>query len=310
LSGRLAVDATERVFKRARADPNVNITTTFVANLLYSLAAAEGKEIPACAERLVATCTKKGIEPDIGLYNALIYCWSKSGDYEAARRARQILSGIEKHPKLRPNLKTYTNVLDCFAKSRELSSLDSAKSILEKMERYGPAPNVHAYTSLIQNYARSRLPYKALEASKILKRMKKSENVHAQPNIVTYNAVLNAAEHSDPTGGVVTEEALKVACLTFDEIRTSPVEANHVTYGTFLGVLGKLMPPASRKEIVGLVFRRACKEGQVSSLVLRKLLQAVDTRQQYLTLLNGFNDESIPLSWKANVREVKARDSA
>ena len=310
LSANIALQATEKAISRAWADRDVVLDASFISNVLYSLSAVEAKEMPQCAERLVKASTKQRIALDIGVYNALVYCWARSGGYDAARRARQILSEVEKHRKLKPNLKTYTNVLDCLAKSRALISLDSAKQIIQKMEDKGPKPNVHSYTALIQNYARSRLPYKALEASKILQHMKSSDNPEAWPNIVTYNAVLNAAEHSDPTGGAVTEEALKVACLTFEEIRTSEVDASHVTFGSFLGVLSKLMPSSSRQEIVGLVFRRACKEGQVSSLVLRKLKEAVDSSQQLVSLMQGYDEESIPDVWKANVREVRARDSS
>eukprot|EP00527_Entomoneis_sp_CCMP2396_P002081 CAMPEP_0198142974 /NCGR_PEP_ID=MMETSP1443-20131203/5616_1 /TAXON_ID=186043 /ORGANISM="Entomoneis sp., Strain CCMP2396" /LENGTH=628 /DNA_ID=CAMNT_0043806109 /DNA_START=185 /DNA_END=2071 /DNA_ORIENTATION=- len=308
LSARAALAACERVMEKCWKDRDCTIDTNLVSNVLYSVSLIEHKEMPTFAEGIVTNSTQRSVKLNIKAYNSLLYCWAKSGDYEAARRARQILTMVEKNPRLKPNLQTYTTVLDCFARSREHISLDFAKNITERMEKNGPEPNVHVYTTLIQNYARSNLPYKALEASKVLQRMKDSKSPEAQPNIVSYNCVLNAAEHSDPTGGVVTEEALKVACLTFDEIRTSPVKANHVTYGTFLGVLGKLMPASSRQEIVGLVFRRASQEGQVSPLVLRKLQQATDSREQYLSILGNYEEASIPASWNLNVREVRARD--
>ncbi|KAL7576413.1 hypothetical protein ACA910_018217 [Epithemia clementina (nom. ined.)] len=310
LSGRVAVEFTEKAVNKAWLDADLEFDGPFISSLLYSLASVEAKEMPQCAERLVEAAIQRGIELNVDVYNALIYCWSKSGDYEAAKKARQIFASLEKNPKLKPNVKTYTNVLDCFAKSREVISLDFAVQMIQKMEQNGPKPNVFAYTALIQNYAKSRLPYKALEASKILQKMKTSKNPEVWPNIITYNAVLNAAEHSDSSGGAATEEALRVACVTFEEIRTSPLTANHVTYASFLGVLGKLMPSSARQEIVGLVFRRACKEGQVSPLVLRKLKQAVGTGQQFLSLMEGYDEESIPDSWKANVRENRARDNA
>ena len=310
LSSHVAIEATEKAFNRAWTDPDFPLDSSLISNVLFALASVDDKEMPRCAERLVEASVKRGVPLDIRVYNALIHCWARSGDYEAARRARQILLTVERNTKLRPNLKTYTNVLDCFAKSRENISLEFAKRTIQKMERKGPKPNVHAYTALIQNFARSKIPYKAVEASRVLQKMKTSSNPGARPNILSYNAVLNAAEHSDPTGGAVTEEALKVACQTFEEIQTSSVAANHVTYGSFLGVLAKLMPSSSRQEIVGLVFRRACKEGQVSPLVVRKLNQALESSSQVLALMEGYDEESIPEVWRVNVRDVRARDAA
>ena len=307
LSGRIAIDACEELIETCLKDKDVQIDSNIISNFLYSTALIEHKEMPSFAESVVAKLSQNGFEPDTKVYNALLFCWSKSGDYEAARRARQTLSMMEKKSSLKPDIKTYTTVLDTFARSREKISLEFAKNITQRMERNGPKPNAAVYTSLIQNFARSDLPYKAVEAAKVLQRMKESASPLAQPNIISYNSVLNAAEHSDPTGGIPTEEALKVACLTFDEIRTSPVNANHITYGTFLGVLGKLMPAASRQEIVGLVFRRAKQEGQVSPLVLRKLQQAAVSQEHFRYLIEGNDEGMIPDAWTSNVAEIKAR---
>lgn len=103
------------------------------------------------------------------------------------------------------------------------------------MEAVGPAPTVQSYTALIMNYARSRLLDKGVKAANVLTRMKQAG---IRPNLISYNAVLNACEHTDSSDRTAAEEGLKAACLTFDELRSSSVKANHVTYGSFLGTIG------------------------------------------------------------------------
>ncbi|EEC50053.1 predicted protein [Phaeodactylum tricornutum CCAP 1055/1] len=253
-------DAAEHsALDKAYADEHVHVDAAFLSNILYSLATCDEKDMPVFAEELVTTMTTQhGVDDSVlAVYNALIHCWAKSGERDAVPRVLAILRYLEAQTTVQPDIKTYTNVLDCLAKSRDRQSHVEAEALLQRMEELGPPPNVQAYTSLIQNFSRSRLPYKAVKASEILQRMKASANPLARPNVVTYNAVLNAAEHTDTSDKVATEEALKVACLTFDEIRSSTVRPNHVTYGTFLGVLANLMPIDSRHEIVSLVFRRS-----------------------------------------------------
>ena len=210
---------------------------------------------------------------------------------------------------MQPDIRTYTNVLDCLTKSRDPDALSKAEALVQRMEKEGPLPTTQTYTALIQNYARSRLPLKAIKAAEILRSMNETGREDARPTIVTYNAVLNACEHTDGSDLDVCEEALKVACIAFDEIRNSSTcKPNHVTYGTFLGVLTNLMTADMRQHIVALVFKRACIDGMVSYLVLKKLKTAVETRKQYNDLLMGNNENRLPDSWTCNVQEVKARD--
>jgi len=322
LQGKTAIDAVERVIERAWRDKRIRVGAGFLSNVLYSVALIEDRNMPVLAEKIVCDAVERGVRTNLSVYNALIYCWScsKTGDRDGPRRAVELLSELETRRGLRPDVKTYANVLAALSKSINPKDLEVAESLVKRMEdesslcspRRLPPPNSHVYTTLIQNYARSRLPNKATKAYGVLRRMK--ENNIARPNIVSYNSVLNACEHTNPSDQVTKEEALKVACIVFDEIRGDPnVAATHVTYGTFLGVLANLMPSQSRRQIVELVFRRCCAEGQVSKLVLRKLRDAVPPAEQededrYFELIKGYSESRLPYAWTSNVREVRARN--
>jgi len=308
LPGHMALDATDRSLQKASRDTNVVMDPPFLANVLYSLSHCDDRDMLPYAESLVEKLIESGQEPTVALYNALLHCWAKSADRDAGRRALTILNKMQGTPNLKPDIKTYTNVLDCLTKSRDSEAVAQAELIIEKMEVEGPLPTTQTYTALIQNYARSRIPFKANKAAEILHRMNETGRDDAKPTIVTYNAVLNAAEHTDGSVLHMREEALKVACIAFDEIRNSTMKPSHVTYGTFLGVLTNLMAANMRQHIVSLVFKRCCIDGQVSFLVLKKLKTAVETREQYNELLMGHNENRLPESWTCNVRESKARD--
>lgn len=306
LPGSEALDAVDRILKQAREDSSMVIDAAFISNVLYSMAGVDDKNMPVFAESFVKACLDKGVvAPNIALYNGLIHCWAKSSSQDAGERVLEILEVLEKDSRFRPDAKTYTNVLDALKTSRGFEYVTVAEDIVTRMEAVGPAPTVQTFTALIMNFARSRLTLKAVKAADVLRRMKQ---VGIRPNLISYNTVLNACEHTDSSDRVATEEALKVACLTFDELRSSPSsKANHVTYGSFLGTLGNLMPPDSRQEIVRLVFRRCCLEGQASKLVLKKLRSATVTEDRYRGLLEGHDENKLPASWTYNVSDRPAR---
>ena len=307
LPGHMALDATDRALQKASRDNDITMDSSFIANVLYSLSSCDDRDTLPYAESLVERLVNSGQQPNILVYNALLHCWAKSGDRDAGNRANAILAKIREDPSLKPDIKTYTNVLASFS-ARDPEDIRKAEDIVAQMEREGPKPTTQTYTTLIQNYARSRLPFKAVKAAEVLTQMKESGRSDAQPSIVTYNAVLNAAEYTDGSDFNVREEALKVACIAFDEIRNSTIQANHVTYGTFLGVLTNLMTAETRHDIVSLVFKRCCLDGQVSYLVLKKLKTAVVSLEHYQELLMGHNESRLPDSWTCNVQEVRARE--
>jgi hypothetical protein len=73
-------------------------------------------------------------------------------------------------------------------------------------------------------------------------------NSACRPNVYSYNAVLNAAAFSGRDEGEM-EDAFRVACLTFDELRMSDyLEPSDVSYGTFLKAIKQLMPESDVRD--------------------------------------------------------------
>jgi hypothetical protein len=307
LGGKQGLEATEQLINEAVSTAGIVADRDFFSNVLYSLAYCTSNETVRKAEAVVAQAKKLNVECDIQVYNALLNCWAKSGDHEAPKRTIDILYQLEKDGetdnRLLPNEKTYTIILDTLAKSGDPDSVFLAESVLQTMETSNRIqPNVQTYTAMIQNYARSDLPLKSVKALCVLKKMK-GQSAQSQPNAITYNAVLNACEYTEAGEVKEAEEAFRVACAIFDEMRALGVKANHVTYGTFLGVIANHMPKSDvRSDLVALVFRRCCTDGQVSQFVMRKLRDA-STQFAYKQLLQGNSKDSLPPEWTCNVRE-------
>ena len=129
----------------------------------------------------------------------------------------------------------------------------------------------------------------------------KSQYGDGSDNIVAaYNIVLNAAEYT--TSGNF-EEAFQIACRVFDEVRRADnLQPDHVTYGSFMGVVAKLMPKSDTKAtMVDVVFKRCCADGQLAPVVMKKLKEAA-TADQYKELLGGVSTDTLPARWTRNIK--------
>ena len=313
------LDSISNLVDEAYEAEGVVLNSNFFSGVISSLSRVGLRGATLTAERIVQEIKTRNIDGEINtkmdtnIYNALINCWAKSGESEAPVRAEEILKLMEDesskgNKKVKPDVQTYTSVIECWSKSTEPDAADRAESMLTRMVEEGHVlPSVHTYTTVIRALARSPHPDKAVRAQSILQRMKDdyriAKNPGAQPTIVAYNALMNACEF---TFGDIhnVEQAFKVACLAFDEMRQAPdLKLDHVTYGSFLGVINELVPKSDlRNEMIQLVFKRCCTDGQLGSLTLKKLKESAGPAL-YRDCLNGIREDNFPASWSCNVNE-------
>lgn len=297
-------------------ESDIEVDSSFFSNLIYCLTRTSPEEAPIAAELILMDLTKRieaglvNVTVNTEIYNALINCWGKSGNRGSAARAEEILQEMQDeydagNTHVRPDVQTYTAVIDACAKSREADESKRAESVLNRLEEDGLVrPNAHTYTAVIHAYARSDSPSKAKHAQTILRRMihdYENGNEEAQPSVVTYNAILNACEYSVGDATEV-EDAFRVACDTLDEIRSCEyLSPDDITYGTFLGVIAKLMPKSeTTNDLIELVFKRCCADGQLGPLALKKLGDAASV-SRYRRLLGGVSADNVPAEWTCNV---------
>ncbi|KAI2502815.1 Pentatricopeptide repeat domain [Fragilaria crotonensis] len=307
-----ALQMLEELFVRK----DVVLDSKFFSTLIYSLAQTQASDAPIVAERILSDLLERQhIEVTTEICNALINCWGRSSSsdpYSRALRAEEILTEMLQGKfslSAPPDEVTFTSVIDIWAKSGDPEAADRAEGVLSKMDGIAK-PNVKTYTATIQAYARSQDRDKAKRAQELLQRMKRdfiSGNQDAEPNIYVYNAVLNAAEFTVGNEAEL-EVAFQVACETFDEVRSSEgLKPDHVTYGTFMGVISQLMPESDiRNDMVQLVFRRCCADGQLAPVVMKKFKEAADTTQ-FVSLVGKGNitEANLPKEWTCNVRGAR-----
>jgi hypothetical protein len=143
-----------------------------------------------------------------------------------------------------------------------------------------------------------------------MKKLYQAGNEHLRPNVVAYNAVMNACAF---TNGDVHESnrAVEIAHAILRDLEQSEFGSpDQVTYGTFLKVCSTQMADCdSRDKVIEMLFRKCCKDGQVGNMVLQQL-KTVAKNDHFVRLTGRAIWEEIKLEelrseWWRNVVEEK-----
>ena len=256
------------------------------------------------------------IEPDVYSYNTVISAWSNCNDEYSAQRAVALLDRMsarakEKKSKVKPDLRTYNTVLHAWSQSSERNAPIKALGLLELMFRLydngneDAKPDVLSFSTVINAFSKSKFSGKAQECQNLLRRMQRLYNdgdENMKPNIFVYSSVLNACAYTFGKSNE-KEEALNIGIETWEELRDSDIQPNHVAYGSYLRICRRLMShdDARRTQFLTQTFQQCCADGQVGQYVLKQiqadyklstsLLQAymVDDEVQYNDVSLTFN---------------------
>lgn len=145
------------------------------------------------------------------------------------------------------------------------------------------------------------------------KRYQAGEHPHLRPNVVAYNAVLNACAYTSGNDVPEQNRAMEIAHKILKELEQSRHgNPDQVTYGTFLKVCHNQMPDShTRRQIVEVLFRKCCKDGQVGNLVIQQLqtMASPDLYEQLVgrSIEDDIVMEDLPEDWWRNVVEGKWR---
>ena len=167
--------------------------------------------------------------------------------------------------------------------------------------------------NLFSAWSRSHRHGKAERAQNLFREMRKlfqAGNEHLRPNVVAYNAVMNACAF---TKGDVHESnrAVEIAHAVLRDLEQSTFgNPDQVTYGTFLKVCATQMADCdSRDKVVDMLFKKCCKDGQVGTMVLQQL-KCVAKNDHFVRLTGraiweDLKFEELPSDWWRNVIEGK-----
>jgi hypothetical protein len=143
-----------------------------------------------------------------------------------------------------------------------------------------------------------------------MKKLYQAGNEHLRPNVVAYNAVMNACAF---TNGDVHESnrAVEIAHLVLKDLEQSDFGTpDQVTYGTFLKVCANQMADCdSRDKVIEMLFKKCCRDGQVGSMVLQQL-KSVAKSEQFFRLTGKMNLDTkiddLPSDWCRNAIETRS----
>ena len=260
--------------------------------------------------------------PDVMTYTSVMDAYGRCGRYHSTMKAKALMDELKdlyaqtKNPRLKPNYRTYTCLIAAWSKTRSPDSTREAERLLQEMiDSNDPdlQPNARSFTSVIHAWARSFDATKPQRALKLLKRMKDLYNSglkDAKPNLITYNAAMDACARCQGDLHQQTE-SLKIAFAILKAIQVDPqLEPNAMSFSTLLRACAFLMPTGDeRDKVAKAVFEKARKAGMGDFRVLLNLKKAVNT-QMLQELLEGvpqdrngtFDFNQIPPGWNRNVR--------
>jgi len=270
----------------------------------------------------------KDINPNTVTYNMLIDAITPFNDEDGANLAQKMLYKMERRKRegnnCAPDLTTYSLCIKAFSQCKAKYSATKAQCLFDHMistyESSGNQdirPNWRVCTLVIDAWRRSNDTEKAIRAREMLRLMIKyyeGGNTSIAPNLGTYNAVLLCCVH---TNGAVQHKlaALDIAYKSFQELVKSKYgNPNDVTYSTFLRACNNLLPAgdASRISIASAIFKRCCKDGQVSPDVIIEFKRAVPSEtfktflgknaERYGKMKNKINLQLLPKEWTCNLR--------
>lgn len=140
------------------------------------------------------------IAPSTVSYNSVMNAWSKSNDPKAATKADNLLMELIEsyqngNENLRPDAASFSTVMHAYAKSNLRQRVARSEELFEMMDSLDIPRNCFTYSALQNVYARAGTEDAPQKAQSVLDRMielYQAGDIHAKPNTINYNDVLNA----------------------------------------------------------------------------------------------------------------------
>jgi hypothetical protein len=257
----------------------------------------------------------KSFAPDQKIFCSVINAWARCGDDSIGlRNALELLDLMrelnnEGLKSLKPDGITLSAVMDAAVRSQDSNAFDIVFGILKEMiDGYQNGdkkimPTVKTFSSVLQSLAKSQVPEKHLKAQNILKQMK---DLNVEPNVYTYNYVINCAASVSNDDNLM--EAFKIALAAFNSIRTTEeYKCDSFTYAFFFKACSILLPASMRLKVVKETFRLCVFEGRLNDQVLhwvKRSLNADEFREvaQIKTLkdVRHVNISDLSPEWSRN----------
>ncbi len=226
------------------------------------------------------------VEPDRTSYSLVLKALSRhKSDSNTAVKADEILKFVGKKYNSgdlswRPDTLLFNTVLGCWSHSHLKGSYRKTRGILDRQIR-------------------------------MFRKMKgKAGSDDCRPDVYGYTSVLSSCA-SETGDDADKAKAFNVALSTYQELiahRDEYGPPNHVTYGTMLKCISKLLPRDDhrREKWTKKVFNQAIANGCVDDYVWSRLRQSTASAKEFKDLTRGKSKKKLPSGWTRNVNERAA----
>jgi pentatricopeptide repeat protein len=194
---------------------------------------------------------KSGISHNAFTYNTMINCYAKSNDPDAGKRALELFETMKANmgepgwELCFVDVYTYTSLIDSISKLQSHEASEQAISLLKEVEesfaKTGDMrfqPNIRLYTSVVNAIGRShKYPdrAKAIVDRVESKHLEGITGKEGKPDVVFYNALMNAYGWSDEEGrSRKTFEILKHMISLFESGRLADAKPDTVSFNSVL----------------------------------------------------------------------------
>ena len=203
-------------------------------------------------------------------YNSMINCYAKSRDPDAGKRALELFETMKVNAG-EPGWElcfvdvfTYTSLIDAISKQQSLEASEMAISLLEEVEesfaKTGDVrvePNIRLYTSVVNAIGRShKFPEraKAIVDRLELSHLEKSAGIDVKPDVVCYNALINAYGWSDAEErSRKSFEILKHMVSLFESGRLPDAKPDTVSFNSVLNACAHETKHSDSESIMKIV---------------------------------------------------------
>ncbi|KAK1392644.1 pentatricopeptide repeat-containing protein, chloroplastic [Heracleum sosnowskyi] len=160
---------------------------------------------------------RKVYKPDSRIYTTLMKGYMKQGRVLDTMRMLEAMH-LQEDSGSRPDHVTYTTVISAFVK---VGAMDRARQVLAEMSRIGVPANRITYNILLKGYCEQL----QIDKAKELIRLMTGGDAGLEPDVVSYNTVIDGCISVDDSAGALTY---------FNEMRARGIAPSKVSYTTLM----------------------------------------------------------------------------
>ena len=187
------------------------------------------------------------VSPDIFTFNAMLLCYSQTGNGPAAESL--LVKMITGESGVKPNRRSFNSAIAAWSRSRNQNGMERAEAIFNKMQELGGAlsPNLVSVNTVIGAWAKSGHTNAAEKCEELLSRARALRDPHGSesilPDVITYSSIINAWARSSAPDAAFRAEAVFRDLVEQSEKSRPRVKPNGRCFASLVKVWSQISHP-------------------------------------------------------------------